>query len=41
MVTLVRIQKYCGILTNCSANVTCDGLKQMGGGGVFEIGMTM
>lgn len=30
---------YCGISTNCSANVTRDGLEQMGG--VFEILMSV
>ena len=30
---------YCGILTNCSADVMHDGLEQMEG--VFEIGMTV
>ena len=30
---------YCGISTDCSAVVTCDGLEQMGG--VFEIGVTV
>ena len=30
---------YCGISTDCSAVVTCDGLEQMGR--VFEVGVTM
>ena len=34
-----RPEKYCGISTDCSANVTRDGLEQMGP--VFEIGVTV
>ena len=42
-VTIVRHETfsvlYCGISTDCSANVTRDGLEQMGP--VFEIGVTV